>query len=542
MKRFLRAIALLLTVSALLTMAACKPTPQPEADPQAIFAALVQQVDYATELEDLGDSGMLYLPGLPQGATVQMYAGSAYYVDKVALITVAREEDRQTAVACVEEHVAQLKAQYETYLPAEVPKLDKAVIWQQGTAVILCICPDAEQALAVIASNPSLEQILTDPTTEPTTEATTELATQATTVPTEPTTAPTEPVTEPTEVTTVPTEPPTEPTVPPTEPVTEPATEPTEPIPTISPEKPYPLLQSQSGEYDFHSKVYQVDNSAFEGFGYSDSAAAAYAEVLTRYAQDLAGTTNVYALTIPTAIGVVLPDDIIPQMKYFYDQGQAIDSIYSYLGEGVTPVRAYENLMRHRNEYLYFKTDHHWTALGAYYAYEAFCQVKGIAPYTPDQRKQSQFDGFKGSLYQYMQDMGDYTDTVYAYHPVCNVSMTYTNANGETRSWPVIRDVTLDASFNKYNAFAAGDNPYTEFHNPDVTDGSVCIVVKESFGCAFMPFIVDHYSTVYEIDYRYWEGSLTELAKTTGATDIIFANNAMRICTGLVAGDLDRIF
>lgn len=526
MKRFLRAIALLLTCSVLIPMAACKPASQPEADPQAIFAALVQQVDYATELEDLGDSGKLYLPDLPQGAVVRMYAGSAYYVDKVALITVAQEEDLQAAVACVEEHVAQLKAQYETYLPAEVPKLDKAVIWQQGTAVILCICPDAEQALAIIASNPSMEQIPTDPTTEATTEPTTEATTEPTTAPTEPTTVPTEPTTEPTEPSTEP---------------TEPTTETTEPIPTISPGKPYPLLLSQNGEYTYN-KIYQVDNSAFEGFGYSDGAASGYAQMLTRYAQELAGISNVYALAIPTAIGVVLPDDIIPQMKYFYDQGQAIDNIFGYLGEEVIPVRIYENLMRHRNEYVYFKTDHHWTALGAYYAYESFCQTKGIEPYTLDQRKMSQFDGFKGSLYQYLKDMNDYTDTVYAYHPVSNVSMTYTNGNGETRSWPVIRDVTLDASFNKYNTFAAGDNPYTEFHNADVTDGSVCIVVKESFGCAFMPFIVDHYSTVYEIDYRYWEGSLTELAKTTGATDIIFANNTMRICSGLVAGDLDRIF
>ena len=459
----------------------------------------------------------MYLPNLPTGATVQMYAGSAYYVDKVALITVAKEEDLQQTVACVEDHIAQLKDQYATYRPAEVPKLDKAVIWQQGTAVILCICPDAEQALAIIASNSSMEQIITDPTT--TQGGSAEETTQATAVPTEPETEPT------TEV---------------TEPVTEPETEP--PIPTISPEKPYPLLQSLSGEYAFHSKVYQVDGSAFEGFGYNDSAAVTYAEILSRYAQELAGISNVYALSIPTAIGVVLPDDIIPQMKYYYDQGQAIDNIYSYLGEGVIPVRAYENLMSHRNEYIYFKTDHHWTALGAYYAYEAFCQTKGIVPYTLDQRQMSQFDGFKGSLYQYLQDIEEYTDTVFAYHPVSNVSMMYTNANGDTRSWPVIRDVTLDASFNKYNAFAAGDNPYTEFHNADVTDGSVCIVVKESFGCAFMPFIVDHYSTVYEIDYRYWEGSLTELAKTTGATDIIFANNVMRICTGFVAGDLDRIF
>ena len=56
-----------------------------------------------------------------------------------------------------------------------------------------------------------------------------------------------------------------------------------------------------------------------------------------------------------------------------------------------------------------------------------------------------------------------------------------------------------------------------------------------------MPCIVDHYSTVYEIDYRYWDGSLTEFAKEVGADEMIFANNTMRINEGLVAGDLNRI-
>ena len=85
------------------------------------------------------------------------------------------------------------------------------------------------------------------------------------------------------------------------------------------------------------------------------------------------------------------------------------------------------------------------------------------------------------------------------------------------------------------------DNPLTVFDNPDVTDGSVCIVIKESFGNALMPLLVDHYGKTYEIDYRYWKGNLIDYAKEVGATDIVFANNISMVSTGLLVGNLSKI-
>src|SRR5699024_1624754 len=122
-----------------------------------------------------------------------------------------------------------------------------------------------------------------------------------------------------------------------------------------------------------------------------------------------------------------------------------------------------------------------------------------------------------------------------------NATMTFTDKNGTKIDWPIINDVSDYGAAMKYSTFAAGDNSFTEFHNPGVTDGSVCIVIKEAFGCALMLFLIDHYSTIYEIDYRYWDGSLTEFAKEVGADEMIFANNTMRLNEGLVAGDLNRI-
>jgi hypothetical protein len=214
------------------------------------------------------------------------------------------------------------------------------------------------------------------------------------------------------------------------------------------------------------------------------------------------------------------------------------------LNNNVITVHCADKLMRHRNEYLYFRTDHHWNGRGAYYAYEAFCQTKGIQPYTLDQRQLVTFDGFLGTLYLNGEKDQAFlpAHTVYAYKPYStNASMIYYDTKGDGYRWPIVCDVTNYGASNKYLTFAAGDQPLAVFTNPDVKDGSVCIVVKESFGNALMPFLVDHYSTVYEIDYRYWSGDLAAYAQQVGADDVIFANNLGMIATSLMIAKLAKI-
>ena len=70
---------------------------------------------------------------------------------------------------------------------------------------------------------------------------------------------------------------------------------------------------------------------------------------------------------------------------------------------------------------------------------------------------------------------------------------------------------------------------------------SVAIVVKESFGNALLPYLVDHYSTIYEIDYRYWTGDLVSYAKQVGADEMIFANNLGMISTSVMVAKLANI-
>ena len=126
-----------------------------------------------------------------------------------------------------------------------------------------------------------------------------------------------------------------------------------------------------------------------------------------------------------------------------------------------------------------------------------------------------------------------------AYHPVTTTArLVFTDSNGQETPWKIIYDVSDWRSDMKYNAFIGGDNPYTVISNPEVEDDSACVVIKESFGNALVPYLVDHYHTVYVLDYRYWTGDLQSFVKENGVEDVVFINNLSAIRNGFRMGQL----
>ena len=104
--------------------------------------------------------------------------------------------------------------------------------------------------------------------------------------------------------------------------------------------------------------------------------------------------------------------------------------------------------------------------------------------------------------------------------------MTITDVNGETNeNWPIIMDVDNYPANSKYSCFVNGDAKLCVVNNPQITDGSACLCIKDSFGCAFVPFLVDHYQYTYWIDYRYFHQSLSAFVDEHNITDIIFLQN-----------------
>ena len=495
---------LVLVLALLMLATGCGKKDTPQVDAQAILKGVLENVKYDTKLSEAGTDAQLYFPGLPEGSQVKMYSGSGYFADEVAFITLPDASDTADVQPIIDKHIEEIHNQFMNYVPEELDKIDHAIIHTVDRYIFICITNDYVNAENVLKNGASKQTADSDETTD------TQGGTSQTTAETEePTTAPTEN--------------------------------------TVPVQMEYPEFNSKSGTFhDYGTNAIRVDDTAFELYGYSDSSAESYAKLVNRAADKLAGKVNVYELAIPTAVGVVLPNDIQKILPSYCDQSKAIEKLYSKLSPNVTPVHCIENMWAHRDEYLYFHTDYHWNGRGAYYAYESFCKTKGIEPIPLEQRELKKFPGFIGALYS--KSSGEdpilkaNPDTVEAYCPKStSAEMKFTDSKGQTISWPIIMDVSDWAPGTRYNAFAAGDNPISVFTNPEVTDNSVCIVVKESYGNALMPYLVDHYHTIYEIDYRYWSGDLTAFALEKNATDLVFANNLTMITENLLIGMLAKI-
>lgn len=279
--------------------------------------------------------------------------------------------------------------------------------------------------------------------------------------------------------------------------------------------------------------VYVVGSAGYEMYNYVGSLAEKYQSTVNAVADSLSGVSQVYAMAIPLSSGITLPDELFSDIPGS-DQAQAEKDILAGMGQNVKTIPLHDVMMSHRTEYIYFRTDHHWTALGAYYAYVQFCTAKGIMPHNLSDYEVSQFPGFLGSFYNdggKPDAMKNDPDTVNAYHPVsATASMKYgDNENSTLTGGQVIFDESTASASLKYGTFIMGDNPFTVIENPEVSNGESCIVVKESFGNAFVPFLVDHYQTVYVVDYRYYSGSVTQLARDKGVKDVLFVNNLSAI-------------
>ena len=324
-------------------------------------------------------------------------------------------------------------------------------------------------------------------------------------------------------------------------------------VPTASPEasaqpsttaetkKTYDKIINNGKLHIYNTGTALIGDSAFELYNYVNSAASRYTMAVNKLTKKLDSSIDVYDMVAPTSMGVTFPDNKKKKINSS-DQKEALENIENKLSGRERFIDLYEVMMQHRKEYIYFRTDHHWTSLGAYYAYRAFCEEKGITPHELSEYKKKTVKGFLGSFYRDTnQNINLREDILEAYYPVSTLTMQYTTTAGSTISAPVIADASQYSTSLKYCAFIAGDNPNTVIRNKSIKDGSSCVVVKESFGNAFVPYLADHYQTVYVIDYRYWEGDLCDFIKKKKSREVILINNISMTRNLYLIGKLTQI-
>lgn len=284
-----------------------------------------------------------------------------------------------------------------------------------------------------------------------------------------------------------------------------------------------------------------IGDTGYEIYNYVTSAAETYARTINRAGSKLGKSYQIYIMVAPTSVGITIPDNKADKINSS-DQQKAIQNIYKKIKKPVQKIPLYDTMMQHRTEYIYFRTDHHWSALGAYYAYRQFCENTERTPNELSQYQKKSFGSFIGTFYgDSNKNKNLRKDKLEAYYPLSKLTMKTRTDQGKMVTSQVIEDASGYGISAKYSAFLGGDHPYSIITNKEVQNNSACIVVKESYGNALVPYLADHYHKVYVVDYRYWTGKLSDLAKEKEVQDILFVNNISMTRNLYLIGKLSQI-
>ena len=268
-------------------------------------------------------------------------------------------------------------------------------------------------------------------------------------------------------------------------------------------------------------------------FWCTDSIGQWYGEMINKYKEMVGPDVNVYNMSIPLASQFYMP----PGFEDAYDdESAAIKNIGSAL-QDVKNIDLIDTMKAHLNEYIYSRTDHHWTPLGAYYAVQQFCEEAGV-DFVSDLSKYEKCvkEGFCGTMYSFtnVQELADHPDTFTYYKPQNEYTTKYYD---ETFTTATEGDLFCDwvEGVGCYSVFMGGDLQIPEI-TTDVNNGRVLVLIKDSYGNALVPFFVGSFEKIYVVDFRHAECKMKDLFEKVGATDILFG---MSISSGYTPGQIE---
>lgn len=237
---------------------------------------------------------------------------------------------------------------------------------------------------------------------------------------------------------------------------------------------------------------------------------------------------------LPTTVMVapsaaVVLTDYLPKNAPVMDQLGYLDAFRQKLGAGISYVNLANPLIAHKDEYIYYKTDHHWTSLGAYYAFQAAQGSLRIENPIADYNIYTVTDSFQGTL---TSKSGSYAsvDSIDVYEPLGTNVRYYVNyvADGE-KICSLYKSECLEDK-DKYTVFFGGNHPLVEIQTTANNDRSL-LVFKDSYANCFMQFLVPYYEKIIMIDPRYYYDNVEAVLTGYGITDVLYLYSADTIFT-----------
>ncbi len=308
---------------------------------------------------------------------------------------------------------------------------------------------------------------------------------------------------------------------------------PLEKSPLETPQLRMELVSNQTASEKFENEPYENVESiiifkgrAIQMISVSEKNLRPLSKVINEYKEQFGNQLKIYFMAFPIGADFYLPKKITRGAQ---KERYLIDQMHAQLSEDIIKVDVYNALVPHQDDYIYFKTDHHWTGLGAYYAFDAFAKAAQLEGLPLSSLTKKTIPNYLGSLYQRTESptlraSGD----VVEYYKIPNSTKTtiYNHVKDSGNK------ASLYAEYARgslgYGVFLGGDFPLMKITS-DIKNGQKILVIKDSYGNAFAPYLASRYEETYVIDYRYFKGNIKQLIQDNGIQNMIFAHNTFVI-------------
>lgn len=237
-------------------------------------------------------------------------------------------------------------------------------------------------------------------------------------------------------------------------------------------------------------------------------------------AEKLPGIQSVKIMLVPTA-DAVLTDKLPPFAENTWQSLYLEEIANSHTFLDVDKV-----LNQKKDQEIFYRTDHHWTTKGAFYAYEAWAEALGLNPY-----KEEEFiikpvsEEFYGTIHSKV-NIRTKPDTLYLYEPVPDFTYKITYDLGE-REGTDLYDMGKLTGKDKYAVFLGGNSGLVQINTqkPQGDSKRKLLLIKDSYANCFLPFAVNHFDETQVVDLRYFNMPVEQYMEEEGFTDILVLYN-----------------
>ena len=265
-------------------------------------------------------------------------------------------------------------------------------------------------------------------------------------------------------------------------------------------------------------------------------AAAVFA---ARMAEKL-GPEHVRLMMVPSASQVLT--DKLPAFAAPYDQENVLRRIREKLvetgAETEMMVPVLEQLKEHSQESIYYRTDHHWTAQGAYYGYEIWAESMGIEPWKREMfTEETVSEDFLGTVYSKV-NVPSQPDSIQLFLPGVEVKYQV-SYDGLPKVYDSLYNLKALEGKDKYAVYLDGNHGLTVINRESAEPAGRCLlIVKDSFAHSFVPFAANHFDTVYMVDLRYFNMGIDGFMEENGVTDLLVLYQIPGFSTETTVGKL----